>query len=115
MATANFKALNVIFASVDANQFKLISFCECAKDAWNILQTTHEGTPLVKISKLQMLAIRFEDLRMMEYEIISDFISKLCDIANEAFALGEKYSNIKLVRKILRSLSRKVCIQGSNH
>ena len=99
MAIANFKALNDIFASVDVNQFKLISSCECARNAWNILQTVNEGTPPVKISKLQMLAIRFEDLRMMENETISDFNSKLCDIANEAFALGEKYSNIKLVRK----------------
>ena len=57
-----------------------------------------------KISKLQMLATRFEDLRMMENETISDFNSKLCDIANEGFALREKYSDIKLVRKTLRSL-----------
>ena len=56
LATTNFKALNVIFTLVNANQFKLISSYECAKDAWNILQTAHEGTPLVKISKLQMLA-----------------------------------------------------------
>ena len=90
LATTNFKALNAIFASVDANQFKLISSCECTSDAWNILQTAHEGTPLVKISKLQMLATRFEDLRMMENETINDFNSKLCDIANEAFALGKK-------------------------
>ena len=64
----------------------------------------HEGTPFVKISKLQMLATRFEELRMMENETISDFNSKLCDIANEAFAFEEKYSNIKLVRKTLRYL-----------
>ena len=41
---------------------------------------------------------------MMENETINDFNSKLCDIANEAFAFGKKYSDIKLVRKTLRSL-----------
>ena len=51
-----------------------------------------------------MLASRFEDLRMLEDETISNFNSKLCDIANEAFTLGEKYSETKLVRKTLRSL-----------
>ena len=51
-----------------------------------------------------MLASKFEDLKMLEHETISDFNSKLCDIANEAFALGEKYSDTKLVRKTLRSL-----------
>ena len=67
----------------------------------------HERTPLVKILKLQMLASRFEDLKMLEHETINDFNSKLCDIANEAFALGEKYSDTKLVRKTLRSLSER--------
>ena len=43
LATANFKALNTIFASVDATQFKLIFACECAKDTWKILQNTHRS------------------------------------------------------------------------
>ena len=54
-----------------------------------------------------MLASRFEDLRMMENKTISDFNSKLCDIANEAFAIGKKYSDTKLVRKTLRSLTER--------
>ena len=51
-----------------------------------------------------MLTSRFEDLRMMANKTISDFNFKLCEIANEVFAFGEKYSNTKLVRKTLRSL-----------
>ena len=64
LATTNFKALNAIFAYADFTQFKLISACESTKDIWKILQIAHKGTPLVKISKLQMLASRFEDLKM---------------------------------------------------
>ena len=41
---------------------------------------------------------------MMKNETISEFNSKLCDIANEAFAFAKKYSDTKLVRKTLRSL-----------
>ena len=37
LVTVNFKALNTIFASVDTNKFKLISFYECTRDAWTIL------------------------------------------------------------------------------
>ena len=44
---------------------------------------------------------------MQESKTISDFNSKLCDIANEAFALGEKISEEKLVRKALRSLPQR--------
>ena len=31
----------------------------------------------------------------------------MCDIANEGFAFGEKYLDMKLVRKTLRSLSER--------
>ena len=67
-ANSNFKALNTIFATIDVIQFKLIS----VRDAWIILQNAHERTSSVKISKLQMLASKFEDLRMLEDETISD-------------------------------------------
>ena len=88
LANNNFKALNVIFATIDVNQFKLISACEFAREAWIILENTHEGTSSVKISKLQILASKFEALRMLEDESINDFNSKLCEIANEAFTPG---------------------------
>ncbi|XP_024028691.1 uncharacterized protein LOC112093781 [Morus notabilis] len=107
LANSNSRALNAIFNEVDANQFKLISTCEMAKEAWEILQMAHEGTTAVRLSKLQILTTRFENLRMLEDETIFDFNSKLCDIANEAFALGEKISEEKLVRKVLRSLPRR--------
>ena len=89
------------------NQFKLISTCEIAKDALEILQMAHEGTTAVRLFKLQILTTRFENLRMQENETISEFNSKLCDIANEAFALGEKILEEKLVRKALRSLPQR--------
>ena len=104
LANYNSRALHAIFNGVDADQIKLISTCESAKDAWDILQITFEGTGDVKRSKLQMLTTRFENLRMLENETIADFYAKLCDISNESFALGEKFSESKLVRKILRSL-----------
>jgi len=104
LANNNSKALNAIFNAVDVNQFKLISMCETAKEPWDILQTAHKGTDIVNASKLQMLTTRFEHLRMEEDESIAEFNSKLCDIANEAFALGERYSDAKLVKKTLRSL-----------
>ena len=58
-----------------------------------ILQNVHEVTPLIKISKLQMLASRFKDLRMMEHETISDFNSKLCDIATMLKAFKTTWSD----------------------
>ena len=62
LANNNFKALNAIFNKVNANQFKLISMCETAKDAWEMLQMAHDGTAAIRLSKLQILITRFENL-----------------------------------------------------
>ena len=44
-----------IFNGVCPDEFHKIENWKCAKEAWDILQVTHEGTSFVKISKLQML------------------------------------------------------------
>lgn len=41
---------------------------------------------------------------MIESETIVMYTTKICGIANEAFALGERYSETKLVTKVIRSL-----------
>lgn len=43
LALGNSKALNSLFNGVDKNIFTLINTCTMAKDAWEILRTTHEG------------------------------------------------------------------------
>ena len=63
-ANANNKALNVIFCGVSPNEFHRISHVTIAKEAWQILETTYEGTKKVKDTKLQMLTTRFEELKM---------------------------------------------------
>src|ERR1044072_3257583 len=106
-ALANNKALNVIFNGVDKNILRLIYTCTVAKDAWEILKTTHEGTSRVRMSKLQLLTTKFEKLRMTEYESIGDFYMRVRDLANTSFDIGEQIPEEKLVRKILRSLPKK--------
>jgi hypothetical protein len=39
-------------SSTSPSEFVRISNCEIAKDAWRILETTYEGTKLVKSVKL---------------------------------------------------------------
>ena len=63
-ANANSKALNVIFCGVSPDEFHRISHVTIAKEAWQILETTYEGTKKVKDTKLQMLTTRFEELKM---------------------------------------------------
>ena len=77
---------------------------EVAKEAWTILETTYEGTKVVKTMKLQRLTSSFEEIRMEEDETFDAFYAKLKDIVNSAFNVGEFIAESKIVRKILRFL-----------
>ena len=106
VASFNSKAINVIFNAISMEEFKRISNVEIAHTAWNILQTVHEGTKAVKINKLQQLTSRFESIRMSDDESFDKFYAKLNDIVNSTFNLDEIYDQPKIVRKILRSLTK---------
>ena len=66
----------------------------------------HESTKAVKINKLQQLTSKFESIRMSDDESFDEFYVKLNDIVNFAYNLGEIYDQPKIVRKILRSLTK---------
>ena len=103
-ANANSKTLNAIFCGVSPDEFHRISHITIAKEAWEILETTYEGTKKVKDTKLQMLTTSFEELKMSEDESFDYFYSKLDEVMIGKFNLGEKTEDSKVVRKILRSL-----------
>ncbi|XP_050888765.1 uncharacterized protein LOC127093915 [Lathyrus oleraceus] len=107
LSLGNSKALNDLFNGVDKNIFRLINTCTMAKDAWEILRTTHEGTSKVKISRLQLLTTRFKNLNMIDDESIHDFHMNVLEIENASSSLGEKISKEKMVRKILSDRSEK--------
>ena len=69
-----------------------------------ILETTYEGTKVVKTVKFQRLTSSFEEIRMEENETFDEFYAKFKDIVNSAFNLGKSIAESKIVRKILRSL-----------
>jgi hypothetical protein len=85
------------------SKFARILNSESAKEAWQILETTNESTKLVKSDKLQMLISRFEEIKMLEDEIFGEFYSKMRDLRNSIVSLGKTVSDVKLIRKIIRS------------
>ena len=100
-ANANSKALNAIFCGVSPDEFHRISHITIAKEAWEILETTYEGTKKVNDTKLQMLTTLFEELKMSEDESFDSFYSKLNEVVIGKFNLGKKTEDSKVVRKIL--------------
>jgi len=55
LALGNSKALSTLFNRVNKNMFRLINTYTVAKDAWEILRTTHECTSKVIMSRLKPL------------------------------------------------------------
>ena len=104
VANANSKALNAIFCGISLDEFHRISHVSIAKEVWQILETTYEGTKKVKDAKLQMLTTRFEELKMSKDESSDSFYGKLNEVVIGKLNLGEKTEDSKVVRKILRSL-----------
>ncbi|KAL1218318.1 hypothetical protein V5N11_022863 [Cardamine amara subsp. amara] len=103
-AKFNAKALSAIFTSLPMNQFTKVQGCKSAKEAWDILQVSFEGTSNVKRTRTDMFKSEFENLTMSAGESIDDFSSKLSSIRQEAIVLGKTYNDKKLVKKFLRSL-----------
>jgi len=75
------------------------------------LETTYEGTKLVKSAKLQMLISRFEEIKMLEEETFGEFYFKMSDLRNSMVSLGKPISDVKLIRKILRSFPKRFRIK----
>jgi len=101
---SNDKALHAFCQALSPSEFARISNSESAKEVWQILETTYEGTKLIKFAKLQILISRFEEIKMLEDETFGEFFSKMSDLRNQMVSLGKTVSNVKLICKILRSL-----------
>ncbi|CAM8959835.1 unnamed protein product [Rhodiola kirilowii] len=100
----NSKAMNAIFSAVDENVMKLIINCEVAKEAWDILQTAFKGTDKVCNSRMQAVTTRFEEMKMKESETITQYNTRVLELANEASAIGKPIDEERLASKVLRSL-----------
>jgi hypothetical protein len=51
-----------------------------------------------------MLISKFKEIKMLEKETLKEFYTKINDLRNLMMSLGKSISDVKLIRKILRSL-----------
>ena len=64
MAQLNAKAINVLYYTLDVNEFNRICTCTSAKEIWDRLEVTHEGIDQVKESKISILVHKYELFKM---------------------------------------------------
>ena len=92
-----------------------MSSCTSAKEIWDKLEVTHEGTNEVKETKIGLLNLSYENFKMEPDEDIKKMFDWFSVIINGLKGYGEIIPEDKLVRKLLYSLpepwdSKKVSI-----
>jgi hypothetical protein len=58
-----------------------------------------------------MLISKFEESKMLEEKTFREFYTKISDLRNSMVSLGKSISDVKLIRKILRSLPERFRIK----
>ncbi|VFQ66153.1 unnamed protein product [Cuscuta campestris] len=99
------KAINMLYCAVSPDDYRKISCCTTAKEMWDKLEVTYEGTDQVREAKIDFLTQEYEMFRMKEGEKIDDMFNRFSKIINDLHALKKTYANKDLVRKILWSLT----------
>jgi hypothetical protein len=103
----NCKAMSTLYCALDPIEYNRVSGCDSAKEIWDKLEVTYEGTNQVKESKMNMLVHEYELFVMKKDENISEMSTRFTNIVNSLKALGKIYTNQENVRKILRSLPKR--------
>ena len=100
----NAQAVKILHCGLGPHEHNRIMGCKSAKQIWDLLQVTHEGTNEVKRSKIDLLMSKYERFEMLHKESIQDMFTRFTNIVNELESLGRSIPIDEQVRKVLRSL-----------
>jgi len=99
-------AKNIITSTLNWDEFFRISQCASAKEMWDTLEVTHEGTNDVKIARKHTLIQEYEMFRMLKGESIAEVQKRFTHIINHLTSLGKTFDKEELNIKILKCLDR---------
>ena len=78
----NAKAINSLHCALGPDEFARVSSCKSAKEAWDLLERTHEGDDSTKQTKIALGTSEYETFRMKQGESIQDMNKRFNDILN---------------------------------
>ena len=99
-------AMNILHCGMNENDFSRTCTCKTAKEIWDELEKTYEGTSRVRDTKISLLCGQFENFKMESNETIDEMHNRFINIINPLSVLGKTFSNVEINSKILRSLPR---------
>ncbi|XP_070035675.1 uncharacterized protein [Nicotiana tomentosiformis] len=102
--TVNSKAKNLMYNAISGEEYEKISSCETAKEMWDKLEVTYEGTNKVKETRINLIVRDYELFQMKDGESVEEMFSRFSKIFGDLKSLGRPIKSGEQVRKILRSL-----------
>jgi len=99
-------AKNIITSALNSDEFLRISQCSSAKEMWDTLEVTHEGTNDVKRARKHTLIQEYEMFKILKGESIAEVQKRFTHIINHLMSLGKTFDKEELNIKILKCLDR---------
>jgi hypothetical protein len=100
----NVRAMNLLYCAINDEEFNRLSIYESAKEIWDRLETTYEGTPELKDSRISILMDKFEKFKMIKGESIDEMHKRFLEIIHPLKNLGKTFSTMELVKKFMKSV-----------
>ena len=91
---------------MSCDEFFRVSQCSSAKEMWDILEVTHEGTHDFERARKHALIQEYELFRMQKGETICDVQKRFSHIVNHLMSLGKSFDKEELTIKFLKCLDR---------
>ncbi|VFQ87846.1 unnamed protein product [Cuscuta campestris] len=108
------KAINMLYYAVNPNDYRKISCCTTAKEMWDKLEVTYEGTDQVREAKIDFLTQEYEMFRMKEGEKIDNMFDRFSKIINDLHALKKTYANKDLKKGIALKATKETMEEASS-
>ncbi|XP_071702890.1 uncharacterized protein [Rutidosis leptorrhynchoides] len=99
------KARNYLFQSIDKHILKTITQKKTSKQIWDAMKMKCQGNARVKRAQLQRLRRDYETLGMKSGESVTAYFGRIMVVANDMRNCGEDMPDVKIVEKILRTLT----------
>ena len=91
---------------MNGTEFNRVYSSTSAKEIWDKLVVTYEGTNQVNETKINILMHQYETFKMKKDENINDMFTRFTVITNSLNYLGKNFTNAEKVQKVLRCLPR---------
>nr|GFA76966.1 hypothetical protein [Tanacetum cinerariifolium] len=96
-----------LYQAIDKVTFEQILDRKTSKAIWDSMKKRFAGNERVKKSMLQKLRRDFEILEMKSNETIPEYFGRVLTISNQMRSNGDTMTDVKIVEKILRTLTEK--------